>query len=410
MHIAVLQNGLRPGKTQGVLMGLAGELCGRGHRVDVVLPRTPNRGSSQSPHATRVVGLEAVPILPATRTLLRLPWRTLKHIAPALGRTVPKPIMRLSAMVRYLQESRPDVVLSAAPTLNLVALWAASQAGVDARVVVRQTKDLSPGTVTRKTPLQRGWPALTRYWYPRADRIVAVSNAVAEDLTRVAELPRERIAVIHDPIDMERIKALALEEVSEPWFGPGQPPVLVAVGKLVSRNDYSTLLRAVARVRATRDVRLVILGEGVERERLQKLVGQLEIANSVQMPGRCENPYKYMVRAAAVTYSAAWESFPRTLVEALSCGANVVSTDCHWGPADVLDHGAHGRLVPVANDKAFAAAVLAVLDEPKEPQSLRRRASEFALAAVADRYLKILSGRDDARIPRIEQPGQIRAR
>ena len=120
-------------------------------------------------------------------------------------------------------------------------------------------------------------PALARAWYPRAAGIVAVSDGVADDLAHTAGIPRERIATIHNPLDVARIRALAAEAPPEPWLeSEGAAPVILGVGRLTAAKDFVTLLRAFARVRAERDARLVILGDGPQRLRLALEARRLE--------------------------------------------------------------------------------------------------------------------------------------
>src|SRR5690606_7014711 len=112
--------------------------------------------------------------------------------------------------------------------------------------------------------------------------------------------------------------------------------------------DFLTLIRAFARVRATRnDARLVILGEGEQREEIERLVAELGLKPHVSLPGFVKNPYAYMARAAVFVLSSRWEGFPNVLVEAMAVGVPVVATDCMAGPAEILENGRYGQLVPV---------------------------------------------------------------
>ena len=238
-------------------------------------------------------------------------------------------------------------------------------------------------------PLQRRLPQLIRRWYPRAHRILAVSNGLANELSRVAAVPRERISVIYNPIDLGRVAGLAAQDLDDPWFRPGQPPVLLAVGRLHRQKDYPTLLRAFARVKERREARLVILGEGDERPRLEALIGELGIADNVRLLGFQTNPYAYMARAAVFVLSSAWEGLSNVLIEALACGCRVVSTDCQHGPAEVLGDGRYGMLVPVGNPEALASAIGTALEQSHEPAKARERAGAFDIREISDKYLKL---------------------
>jgi len=168
--------------------------------------------------------------------------------------------------------------------------------------------------------------------------------------------------------------------------------VLLAVGRLVPQKDYPTLLRAFARVRSVEQVRLVILGEGRQRRSLERLVRRLGIADAVQLPGYVDNPYAYMAHAAAMVLSSAWEGIGNVLIEALACGCPVVSTDCPGGTAEVLGHGAYGKLVAVGDVDALAQAMAEILSETPDRERLRARAQEFSIDHIADSYLAVLTG------------------
>src|SRR5690606_21887962 len=120
------------------------------------------------------------------------------------------------------------------------------------------------------------------------------------------------------------------------WFAPDAPPVVVAAGRLGPEKDFPTLIRAFALVRARRPVRLAILGEGGQRRALQALIDELECGNDIQLPGFQSNPYAWMSRAGVFVLSSRWEGFGNVLVEAMACGAPVVSTACPSGPEEIL--------------------------------------------------------------------------
>jgi glycosyltransferase involved in cell wall biosynthesis len=171
----------------------------------------------------------------------------------------------------------------------------------------------------------------------------------------------------------------------------GVPPVILGVGRLTQAKDFSTLIRAVARLRAKRDCRLVILGEGELRGELEGLVRTLGLQGSAQLPGFTENPFAWMNRAALFVLSSRWEGLPNALIQAMACGAPVVSTDCQSGPDEILEGGRWGTLVPVENEEALARAMDACLGMPPgQLPDVRRRASDFGIEQAVDAFLELL--------------------
>jgi glycosyltransferase involved in cell wall biosynthesis len=159
---------------------------------------------------------------------------------------------------------------------------------------------------------------------------------------------------------------------------------------LSAQKDYPTLLRAFASVRSRRPVRLVILGEGEELVRIQELAVELGIRSDVDLPGFLDRPYPLMAHCRVFALTSAWEGFGNVLVEALACGAQIVSTDCPSGPAEILDNGKYGRLVPVGDFVALAGAIEDALDHPLPVEGLKKRAKAFSSETAVSAYLQIL--------------------
>jgi glycosyltransferase involved in cell wall biosynthesis len=149
------------------------------------------------------------------------------------------------------------------------------------------------------------------------------------------------------------------------------------------------LIDAFARLRETRPAHLIILGEGEERARLESLVQELQLASDVALPGFVQNPYAYMHRAAVFVLSSIWEGLPNSVIEALACGCPVVSTDCPNGPAEILDGGKYGHLVPMGNPQDLAEAIGKVLDgEVRKPP--RSWLTKYERDTVLDEYLAVM--------------------
>ena len=155
-------------------------------------------------------------------------------------------------------------------------------------------------------------------------------------------------------------------------------------------KDYPTLFRAFRQVSRNSDVRLVILGEGSWRRRLEKLTRKLGLQEKVSLPGWVTNPYSFMRRASLFVLSSKLEGLGNVLIEAMACGCPCVSTNCPSGPSEILDDGRFGPLVPVGDDSALAAAMERVLNSPPDKNALLARAQEFSLDASVDQYERLI--------------------
>ena len=310
----------------------------------------------------------------------------------------------LPALVRYLRQERPYALLSGLHT-NLIALWARRLARVSTRVIVVEHNTLSSRVRYYSSDVRMRWmPRLIRRFYPWADGIVAVSHGVAEDLAREAKIPRNRIRVIYNPAVTPELRAKAQAPLEHPWFKPGQPPVILAAGRLTGQKDFPTLIKAFAQVRKAYPSRLLILGEGEERLALETLVKNLGLQETVQLPGFVNNPYPYMAQAYLFVLSSKWEGLPGVLIEAMFCGTRLIATDCPSGPREILQDGRYGTLVPVGDTDALGQAIETALRGELNPPP-RESWHPFELNQVTEQYMDILLERDDVqrRAPRGDQ-------
>jgi glycosyltransferase involved in cell wall biosynthesis len=349
------------GGIERVMGNLADGFIERGIQVDVII----DKGNDS----------EALQRLPSTVRVIDL--------------AVPRLYLCLPRLIRYLQQERPAAVLSASHYVNEMALWAKQLSRAPVRVVVSEHNQISQ-TVQHATQMKnRFTPWFAKWFYPWADGIVAVSQGVAQDLSAASGLPAEAIQVIYNPVITPLFLEKAQEPLDHPWFAPGQPPVILGVGKLEAQKDFPTLIRAFAHVRDRCPARLMILGWGPDRPRLEALIAELELRSDVALPGYIENPYAYMARAALFALSSAWEGLPTVLIEAMAAGVPVVSTDCKSGPQEILNRGQYGALTPVGDSRALAEAMLAVLKGERQTVAADWL-NQFTLGAVTQRYLDVL--------------------
>jgi glycosyltransferase involved in cell wall biosynthesis len=400
-RVALLFGSFRTGGVARMRLHLARDLLARGFAVDLVVTRKRGDLLGAVPEGARVIELERSPLWRARAAMVAADPGSLAPLLSALAfRQKPSGKLRhLPSLVRYFRGSRPHAVLAATAPLNLIAVWARRLARLDSRVVVGEHTMMSGETLGGRRWLYDCPPGLLHRAYLQADAVIAVSDGVAAELAAYADIPRERIATVYNPAVGSHVATIARDHLDHDWFMPGGPPVILGVGNLKPQKDFATLIRAFARVRAERAARLVILGDarGPDKDAiyvaaLKALPAQLGIADDVSFAGFAENPFAYMSRAAVFVLSSAWEGFGNVLAEALACGCPVVSTDCPSGPAEILDHGRYGPLVPVGDDAALAAAIGRVLDAPSPRDELTGRAASFTVERAVDRYLELMFG------------------
>lgn len=358
--IALFSASLVGGGAERVLVNLARGFISRGLSVDVVLSRATGEYLSDLPAEVRIVNLNS------RRVLTSLP-----------------------GLVSYLRRCRPVAVIGFQDHCNIAAAWARKLANDDCRVIATVHTTWSGALNANRTIRQTILKHVAKSSYSRGVSVVAVSEGVADDMAKAVGVARRLIRVIYNPIVDDRLTQLAQQDIDHPWFVPCGDPVIVGVGRLAEEKDFSTLLRAFSLVRAEARCRLVLLGEGPERTKLQQLARNLGIEHDTQFAGFVKNPYPYMKRATAFVLSSSREGLPTALVEALALGTPVISTDCRNGPREILCDGKFGKLAPVGDARALARAVLDVFrGTPRiDPAAVAR----FSFEAAVNSYLELAS-------------------
>ncbi|MDX1540308.1 MAG: glycosyltransferase [Geminicoccaceae bacterium] len=352
----------RGGGVQNKRIVLANALNERGFDIACVLPEAIGPFLEQRHERVDLVDL-------GTRNPLKVIWR----------------------LASYLRRTRPAVLISSQQHTNIAALIARLLARSDVPIAITQHNALSElYRQSRRRSIRWVLPRLSRLLLRRAERVVAVSAGVADDLAEVAGLARGQIEVIYNPVVTPDIATRAAAPSGHPWLDEKDQPVVLSAGNLIPIKDFPTLFRAFARARQQRPMRLVMLGEGVERDALERLGNELGVAGDIDFTGFTRNPYAFMARADLFALSSQAEGLSNVIVEALACGCPVVATDCRFGPGEILQGGRFGRLVTVGDATALSNAILDTLDEEPEREVLRRRAMDFSLEGSVERYVRLI--------------------
>jgi glycosyltransferase involved in cell wall biosynthesis len=332
-HVTLFLPSLTGGGAERVMVNLASGLLERGFATDFVLADATGPYLPLVPPGVRLINLNVSRMLHAVRPL-----------------------------VSYLRRERPAALLVALDHANVAAMAAGCIARSDTRIVISVHATLGSGRTIR----ERTIPHLLSHCHHWAHGIVAVSTGVADDLAATTAIPRSKITVIYNPVITPALFETAREHPPHPWFNDGRAPIVLGVGRLVPHKRFSLLIDAFAIVRRYLDVRLVILGEGPEQSALENQVHRRGLQELISLAGFVPNPYACIARAAVFAFtSSGLEGLPTVLIESLALGTPVVSTDCDYGPREILRGGALGVLVPVDDAFALAEAITATVRGPR---------------------------------------------
>lgn len=274
----------------------------------------------------------------------------------------------LFKLIVYFRKERPDIFVSAFPHINVLAMMAKIISGVQVKIILTDHNHFF-GLARNARSLWRRFfgmfilPSLMRIFYPLSDAVICSSQGVAESILDVVDIP-DKIKVIYYPVAVDKIQDLSKESIEHPWFSDSKIPLVLGAGRLINQKDFPTLLCAFALMIKIMPARLAILGEGKDRQTLEKLTKNLGISENVAFLGFQKNPFKYMKRAQVFVLSSIHEGFGNVLVEAMACGTPVISTDCKSGPGEIIEHEKSGILVPVQDYRSLSKAIIRVLSDP----------------------------------------------
>jgi glycosyltransferase involved in cell wall biosynthesis/peptidoglycan/xylan/chitin deacetylase (PgdA/CDA1 family) len=291
----------------------------------------------------------------------------------------------LAPLVKYLRVRKPAILVGSMWSLTTTVALAHYLAGSRAKLCLWEHSTLSIQYAGRGQLHRFILEKSLSFGFARADVRIAVSKGVAEDLARLSHMKREDFSVIYNPLTLRGGDGAGLEEAEKAW-GQHKGPRILSVGRFKPVKNFPLLVRAFARLE--RDARLLLLGDGPCREEIAAAAAAEGVADRVIMPGAVADPTPFYKTADLFVLSSDREGFGNVILEALSCGLPVVSTDCENGPAEILEHGRYGRLTPVGDAPALAKAIDEALAAEHDREAMKRRAADFSPERIVDQFLR----------------------
>lgn len=290
---------------------------------------------------------------------------------------------------RYLRTRKPDVLIA--------QMWPLTSAAVIGRTLSRQKTKL---LLVEHSMLRNHYASWGKFHnlmmrisltvtYRFADYVAAVSEGAAKDLAKLARLNSKRVVVLQNPIPIRKKPSNESIRVAEELWNYSRGYRILTVGNLTDPKNHPLLLRAFSQL-ARPDSHLMILGQGQNEDMLRELANGLGISERVVFAGFHPDPTPFYATADMFVLSSDYEGLPTVLIEALSFGLPIVSTNCPSGPAEILENGKYGRLVAVGDADALAKAMDEMLEATVDREALIRRAADFSPEIAARKYLELL--------------------
>lgn len=355
--IAIFIHGLTIGGAERVFINLANGFCKMDYDVDLVVLSGSGEFKEKVNPQIKVVDLKSK-----------------------------RAITSIFKLRKYITTNKPVAILSALGHINIVSIIASI--GSNTKTIVTEHSTNSIAFAEEGGLKAKIMPLLMRFFYKYATYVVAVSKGVADDLNKNIKINR-KIEIIYNPTIPQELAKLIKLDTKHKWLTNKSSKIIISVGRLVKVKQFDLLINAFSLLEKELDVKLIILGDGPQREYLTKVIESLGVSSKVDMPGFTTNPYAFMAKSDLFVLSSMYEGLPTVLIEALACGIPVVSTNCPSGPYEILEGGRIGILVDNPTPTTLATAIKKALTEPiskPSPQDLQKYTLEYA----CKEYLKLI--------------------
>lgn len=301
-----------------------------------------------------------------------------------------KPLI-LIRLGKFISKTAPDIVVTGFGQLAIAVVIARGLYKHKFKIISIQAQPIH----LVNAPIIKNFTRLigAKIFFPYLDKIVTVSKGIENNIIEVSKKIGVKTETIYDPVIEPDIFQKAFEDNNHPFFNDNNL-VVINVARLAKEKDHPTLIKAFAIVKEKyirKNVKLIILGDGDYRISLERLIDNLDLREDVSLPGFVENPYSFMQKSSVFVLSSLWEGLGNSLIEAMALGKSIVSTNCEYGPAEILNTENIGTLVPVGDVKAMASAILKKLNTADDPEPLTQRANDFTVEKAVAKYINLFS-------------------
>lgn len=355
-RVAIFLPSLHGGGAERAMLVFARELLIRGYPVDLVVAKKEGPLVSIIPFGARVVDCES---------------RRMLHAFPKFA--------------AYLRANEPLAVYSTITHANIMAALTCRAVKLSAPLIVRQSN--APLSERKRGVMHAVTRRLIPLAYLKASSVIAVSEGVRAELISLQPTLSERTKVLPTPVLSAEVRGQGEQPPAHPWFTERRGPVILSAGRLERHKGMLELVRAFAVVRKSRQVKLMIIGEGSARPEIEAEVCRLGLTDDVDLPGFQRNPFSFMNHADLFVLNSSYEGLPNVLIQAMSFGTPIVSTDCKSGPSEILQDGRFGRLIPVGSHESLVTALAESLGLPKHRAAQESAWGRYGAEQATSAYL-----------------------
>lgn len=357
IHLSIFLPSLAGGGAERVMTILVNQLSQRGYNVNLILACARGSYLEDVHHDIEIIDLKAAGVTTA-----------------------------LPDLVKYLNHSKPKTLLTAMNHCNVIASLATLLSKSKTRLVLSERLHFGAHLKQTNSLKEKIVKILMHWLYPKADKVICVSKEIEKYLISNYKINPNKVITIYNPVvDLDLINA-SKKQIDHNWVTKKDIRLIVTAGRLNIQKNHALLLHAFKTVLESTNARLIIFGEGELRAELEQTARMLEIQDNVLLPGFEKNIFAYFNKADLFVLSSDYEGLPGVVIQAMACGLPIVSTDCPSGPAEILENGKWGKLVPTGDSDALAKAMIATLNTKSTQPDVKERAGFFSVKSAIDQY------------------------
>jgi len=286
----------------------------------------------------------------------------------------------LSQLKKILKKEKADYVISFGNQSNIINILAGKKSLIRVEHFIPTIDDF----------WERIYGILIKFLFNKSNKIIVVSQKIANNLVENFGVRKEKIKLIYNPIDIKKTQTLANQFIEPKYQEIFKSPVIINIGRITEIKGQWHLIKAFKNVKnKIKETKLVILGKGELEPQLRQLIKDLNLQNDVYLLGWQENPFKFLAKSKLFVLSSLWEALPCSILEAMACGLPVVSVDCKSGPREILAPSTninqeakdiecvdYGILTPPLNEQKLSQAMIEILTNKELSDSLIKRSKQ----------------------------------
>lgn len=301
-------------------------------------------------------------------------------------------VKNIFALNKVIKIHKIDLVVGFMPNANLLALLTKYFLNHKLKIIITEHNNPSENFIKSNSKIKSYLKSIIiKYFYPYSNKIVVVSNGIGEELINKFKLHSDLITTIYNPVDLKFIRN-KVQEKPEIFKKVLSEKIIIAVGRLVKQKGYFEMLEIINQLKNRIPIRLLILGEGPLRKKIENRISELNLSSNVDLLGFVDNPWSYIFNSDVYLSTSLWEGFHMTIVESMACGVYPIVSNCNYGPNEIIINDKMGKLLPVSENAKFVDELFSFLKEHKRGckyDTCIQRSKFFDITKVIKQYTKL---------------------